>query len=272
MTKLKVATFNLQSTKPNKSEQQSELLRKENVDICALQEINYNNYRFGSNKFNSLSGFQEGKNKFLDCYFGKAIEFAKGDMGIAVASNYSINSAKTIKLYSEDAMPDSIEKLHYYYNIYNYDNQHTIDEFNEFNKNYKYIEPRVVIKSQIKINEKKVSFFSTHLSFETEELRHTQLVQLRDILLNDSSDYQILAGDLNVDQSTKELEFLKRDFTITNGYDGYWIDTFTGVDPNMNVNSVDNIILSKNIKLDSIYKVNSNLSDHLPLIAQIELL
>ncbi|MBA1435225.1 endonuclease/exonuclease/phosphatase family protein [Bombilactobacillus bombi] len=272
MTILKVATYNLQSTRPNQSDKQARLLRREGVDICALQEINYNNYRFSRDLFNSLNGFEHGDNKFSYCYFGKAIEFAEGSMGIAAVSNYKINNTRTIKLYSEDAMPEAIQKMHYYYNLYNYNKEETIKEFNDFNEKYKYIEPRIATNILCEIGGKTVSFYSTHLSFETKELRHAQLVQLRDILLNDKSDYKILAGDLNVDQSTKELEFLTDKFTIVNGNNGYWIDTFVGIDPNMNVNSVDNIILSKNIKINNTYKIDSDLSDHLPLIAEIELL
>ena len=63
----------------------------------------------------------------------------------------------------------------------------------------------------------------------------------------------------------------KEDYNISNGKDGKWLDTFNGTDDTMNVNSVDNVIVSKNIKIKSVKMVDSKLSDHNPIVATLEL-
>ncbi|WEV47574.1 endonuclease/exonuclease/phosphatase family protein [Bifidobacterium sp. ESL0690] len=271
MTELVIGTFNLQCTIPNDSEAQAGLLKENSVDICALQEINFDNYRFGPDRFNSLSAFTKGNNSFADYRYAPSIEFAHGTMGIGMVSEIPVQGSETIKLYSEDAKPETIAELHKCYNDYDPQKPETLEALKEFNRRTTSIEPRVAIRSEFKIGDKSLAFYATHLSFETEALRHTQLVQLRNMLRKDSADYTILAGDLNVDQSTKELDFLRDEFTLSNGNGGVWYDTFSGIDENMRVNSVDNIILSKNIRLLEAKMIPTDLSDHQLLTAKIEL-
>ncbi|KRO00077.1 endonuclease/exonuclease/phosphatase family protein [Companilactobacillus kimchiensis] len=272
MTKLVVGTYNLQSTKPNDSFKQAELLKNNHVDICAVQEINYDNYRFSSEKFNGLAGFKKGDQKYADDFFGSAIEFAEGDMGVGTVSELALKNNRIIKLYSEDAKPETIDGMHKYYKEYNVSKPGTLKNLEEYNKTHTYIEPRIVTRSEIEIDGKTLAFYSTHLSFETIALRHAQLVQIRKILREDTADYKILAGDFNTDQSTKEIEFLRNEFTLANGNKGIWYDTFHCIDPTMNVYSIDNIMLSDNIKLLDTKLIQSDLSDHLALISTIDLL
>lgn len=87
----------------------------------------------------------------------------------------------------------------------------------------------------------------------------------------DNTPYKVLVGDFNADQNTTEWKTFKKKFNITNGKDGIWRDTFIGEDPTMNVNSIDNIVTSKNISISNIHTIKSTASDHVPLVADLTL-
>ena len=120
-------------------------------------------------------------------------------------------------------------------------------------------------------NGKKIAFYNTHLSYEDMELRTQQMQTLKEALDNDSCEYKIIVGDFNATQSTKEFDLFKDEYSISNGKDGKWLDTFNGTDDTMNVNSVDNVIVSKNITINKVQMLDSKLSDHNPMVVELTL-
>ncbi|MCH4057975.1 MAG: hypothetical protein LKE89_08740 [Lactobacillaceae bacterium] len=134
------------------------------------------------------------------------------------------------------------------------------------------IEPRAYQRVVIEFNQQSLAFYNTHLSFEFPELRISQMQQLKHAVLNDPTPYKIITGDFNADLNTTDWQVFRPEFQLANGYQGTWHDTFIGLDPAMKVNSIDNIIVTPNIKLTHIYTVKSMASDHLPLIADLQLL
>ncbi|WEV59333.1 hypothetical protein OZX67_01840 [Bifidobacterium sp. ESL0728] len=62
-----VGTFNLLRNRPNNSVEQVKLLKERGINLCAFQEIDHQNYRFGAVKFNSIDDILTTKNvKFGD--------------------------------------------------------------------------------------------------------------------------------------------------------------------------------------------------------------
>lgn len=59
---------------------------------------------------------------------------------------------------------------------------------------------------------------------------------------------------------------------MANGKDGIWHDTYNGVDPSMKVNCIDNVVTSRNIKVNDIKMVETGLSDHNMLYVDCQLL
>jgi endonuclease/exonuclease/phosphatase family metal-dependent hydrolase len=268
---LTLGTFNLQSTKPNDSVAQAGLLKANGVEVCALQEVNRDSHRFGDEPFDGMKGFIEGDHAFAGHGFAQAIEFAGGSMGVGAVSDLTVRCSSVIALYSEDAMPETSEQMHRYYREYDFTKPQTIANLEAFGRSATYIEPRVALRLEVEVDNRSLAFYSTHLSFETEQLRHTQLVQLRELMRNDTADYVVLAGDLNTDQNTRELDFLRSDFTLANGHDGIWYDTFPERGEGMNVYSIDNLVMSKNMTLLKTWVVHTDLSDHDLLAARVAL-
>ena len=59
------------------------------------------------------------------------------------------------------------------------------------------------------------------------ELRAQQMQTLKEALDNDSCEYKIIVGDFNADQSTKEFDLFKDEYSISNGKDGkYYVAQF----------------------------------------------
>lgn len=133
------------------------------------------------------------------------------------------------------------------------------------------VEPRYYQRVVFEKNGKKIAFYNTHLSYEDMELRAQQMQTLKEALDNDSCEYKIIVGDFNADQSTKEFDLFKDEYSISNGKDGKWLDTFNGTDDTMKVNSVDNVIVSKNITINKVQMLDSKLSDHNPMVVELTL-
>ena len=133
------------------------------------------------------------------------------------------------------------------------------------------IEPRLYQRVVIEKDGKEIAFYNTHLSYEDQKLRKQQMETLMKAMDSDTCKYVIAVGDFNADQSTKEFDAFKEKYHIANGLDGKWLDTYNGVDDTMKVNSVDNIIVSKNITIKEVKMIPSKLSDHNPLVATLEL-
>ncbi|KRM79598.1 hypothetical protein FC84_GL001067 [Lapidilactobacillus dextrinicus DSM 20335] len=114
----------------------------------------------------------------------------------------------------------------------------------------------------------KIAIYNTHLSFENIQLRKQQVAELLMVLKNDPNPYKIILSDFNMDQNHDEWEPFKFSYILANGVQ-QWFETFNDRDENMNSYEIDNIILSKNLKLLNATEQPQILSDHNLLTAKI---
>lgn len=269
---LTVATYNIND---GNREEQRKLLADENVDIFGIQQINYCNISFldrGIAKFNPIIDFM--KDPYIDSYFGKAVDFAGGVYGVAVISNIKMKDNSDVRLFMGCSSSEAVRKFIEVYRNFNPTKPETKDAM--YNMKIKGIggemvlEPRVYTRSIIEKNGKEIAFYNTHLSYEDDYIRAMQMGQLNGAMKADPIEYKIAVGDFNIFDKN-EMDIWKDDFRLANGKDDVWIDTFRIKYDNMHIYSIDNIIVSKNIEIKNVKAVQSDLSDHLPLIAVLEL-
>ena len=133
-------------------------------------------------------------------------------------------------------------------------------------------EARAWQKSDIEFNGKVIAVYNTHLTHESIDARAKQLLELKQTMDQDPTEYKVAFGDFNVDQSHDEIYPFLEDYNIANGKDGKWYDTYNSVDSSMHTNAIDNIITSRNIEISNITMVETTLSDHNMLYADAKLL
>lgn len=272
-TTIRVGSYNLRAPKKNDTNKQRSVLENDKVEIAGTQEINHDNHRFsGKTKYNTLANFKDNTYKYI--FYGNAINFAGGGYGIATVSSLPFTSKTNHKLYSSEAGSKYIKKLRRTYNNYNADKPSSVKALDKLSAKYgtKLVEPRVYQRVVVKKEGKEVAFYNTHLSYESAKIRTKQMKQLVKVMKKDAVKYTVLVGDFNADQNTKEWTiFTKAGFHIANGQDGVWHDTFIGDDDTMNVNSIDNIVTSRNITISNIHAIKSDASDHEPFVADLTL-
>lgn len=205
-----------------------EQINEYDVDIIGIQEVDKLTNRTG--KIDQLKFLKS--EKIPNGNFGKAINHDGGEYGLGFLTKHEITSYSNTKL----------------------------DSGNE--------EQRIYQRSEINIDDKKVAFYNTHLSYEKSSIRNNQLKIIKDAMDNDTSEYKILTGDFNVD-STDEYNMFLDNYNIINGYDGVWYPTHS--DDDCITPSLDNIIVSKNIQVNSIEMIDNKLSDHNMLYTDITL-
>lgn len=273
---LRVGSYNIDAEKHGEYEEQRKVMLDNNVDIFGLQEINYDNIRFldlGIENENPIPYFV--KEPYVDFYYGKAVDFAKGSYGLAVISKIKLKDTSTTKLFVGDSSGEASKIFEDVYREYDPTKPKTVKAMekmiDEGILGKPAIQPRVFTRVVIEKNEKEIAFYNTHLSYEDTEIREKQLKELLKAMKNDSAEYVIAVGDFNVSISTREMDLFRDDFILANGDKGVWIDTFIEKDNNMHTYSIDNIIVSKNIEIKDFKVERIELSDHLPLIAELEL-
>lgn len=261
---LTVATNNIDAKAQPDVEAESKLLDDNGVEIAGLQEVDNltirNNYDVADKFKGSI---------FKDAFFSNAIAYEGGEYGIATVSKYEFKSKDTVKLYSDlFAGEDVAKELEEAYRNYVPGDEEAEEKMSAVSAKNP-VEPRVYQRTVIEKEGKEIAFYNTHLSWENMELRKQQMEALKKAMDEDSCDYVVAVGDFNADQSTKEFSLFADGYVYANGLDGKWLDTYTGEDDSMNVNSIDNIIVSKNITVQDVKTVSSELSDHNPLVATL---
>lgn len=268
-----VATYNIDAKSKPDVAAQSKQMADNNVQIVGLQEVDNETKR---NPYDVAEKFTQ-DSPYTAVHFTNCIGFQGGEYGIATVSVFPIEEETETKLYSDEfAGEDVAEELAYAYEINDPDDPETgkvMDEVTEKNP----VEPRYIQRSLIDVNGKKVAFYNTHLSYEDMDLRQKQLDTLKETLDNDDAEYIIAVGDFNADQTTKEFTRFKESYQLSNGKDGIWMDTYNGTDDQLGINdqmkvdSIDNVIVSKNIEIKDVRMLQNTLSDHNPLIVTLEL-
>ncbi len=107
-------------------------------------------------------------------------------------------------------------------------------------------EHRIFTRCTCLVNDRMVSVYNTHFSFESSSIRFEQFEAVLDAMDADSSEYKILSGDFN----TRDFSAIGSDYIVI----------FSGI---------DNIIVSRNIGIHESYTVKTALSDHNPVFADL---
>jgi len=113
----------------------------------------------------------------------------------------------------------------------------------------------------IKINKTKVNFFITHLALNSFD-RKKQIDEIARILKKIKKP-SILVGDFNTHNESELLPIIHSGLKMINKYKTY---------PSWNPKkTIDYLFFTNHFKLKKLIKYNKKLSDHLPVIAELEL-
>lgn len=144
------------------------------------------------------------------------------------------------------------------------------------------------------INNKPVHFISTHFPWSTQELRHSDINKVFQYIQNNNIEYYVLGGDFNMglDSNNPEVEHdqanmireAKQDIELLESYgsvsaqghiwgllenDGL-INTTNAATEEIPLKPYDNVVVSPNIDILNVYTIESEASDHLPLVVDLQ--
>ncbi|MGL4737530.1 MAG: endonuclease/exonuclease/phosphatase family protein [Cellulosilyticaceae bacterium] len=227
---MRIATYNIAAGQYCNQQLQvlKEQIEKYEVDIVGVQEVDYLTGRSG--KVDQIQALKGRESDFTK--FDQAIAFDGGSYGLGMVCQLPVSASNFEKLESK-----------------------------------KY-EQRIIQKFSIQIGDRIGSFYNTHLSFEDSKVRAEQMHYLKDLLDHDTSAFQIVTGDFNI-ESIAEWALFQEDYQLVNGYGGIWHDTFPGDD--CITHQLDQIILSKHFSIAQVDVVKTNYSDHYMLWTEVSL-
>ncbi|MEG1755550.1 MAG: SH3 domain-containing protein [Clostridia bacterium] len=128
-------------------------------------------------------------------------------------------------------------------------------------------EARALQKVVYQIDGKTVSVYNTHFSYESESIRRKQFSAIFQIMKKDKNPYKILTGDFNAKEA-EFYEFRKGAYKVVNTSETKFYDySYKRID----VNQIDNIIVSSNIYVLNGRAIPTEFSDHYPLFAFLSL-
>jgi endonuclease/exonuclease/phosphatase family metal-dependent hydrolase len=137
-------------------------------------------------------------------------------------------------------------------------------------------QPRILITSEIGIDDKIVNFLATHLQFTvgftTTPIRIAQVERILSII-EKLSNSVILAGDFNTVPESEEIRKIEEILIRIDGKEPTWtvhpFDAFGWHVTDLKFR-VDNIFVSKGLKYENFQIVQSEISDHLPIMVTID--
>lgn len=173
---------------------------------------------------------------YPNVFFSKAIDFGGGEYGIGTVSQYPLEEGSTTSYEASIG------------------------------------ENRVFQRNLVEKDGHQIAFYNTHMSYEDQDIRHAQMEQVKAAIEADTAEYIVITGDFNADQSLHEFNDFLDFMNMANGQDGEFLDTYNQVDPTMKVNSVDNILATRNIRIEDVKMTETKLSDHNLLSAELTLL
>ncbi len=231
---IRIATFNLAAYDHPKMKKVNQQLEAYAIDVVGFQEVDKFTKR---NKRDLMQDLAECENyPYVD--FQKRFDYQGGEYGIGMASNMEI-AKRSGGLFAQAG------------------------------------ETEVCAWEMISVQKgsRVVHIYNTHFDWLNKEKRRAQICEMVEILNSDSCPYKILTGDFNTDQDYRECDPFLKNYNITNGYNGNWVDTYNEEDENMKVYAIDNIVTTRNLRLVKSEAVkNSKLSDHSMLYAEFEFL
>ena len=227
-----IGTFNIAANRHPNIELMRTIMEERQIEIAGLQEVDMFT---GRNDYDMLQSFVDG-GYFDYFYFHKSIDFSGGEYGNGTLSVYPLTETGGASLPGTEG-----------------------------------IEGRSYSRVEFEKNGHEIAFYNTHLSFENYESRTEQIQTVLAAMDADPTPYKILTGDFNTSVSTSEFDPFLENYNIANGKDGVWFETVKTDDPN-NTDSlcIDNIITTKNIKINKVEMYESSLSDHNLFYAECE--
>lgn len=236
---LRVGTWNIAAKNHPDVKELSKVISDNQIEIAGVQEVDVNNSR---NNYDMMAAFESEALPYI--HFAKGRDYSGGDFGIGIVSQYPLLETSTSPLETFDLAATKVME-------------------------------RVLIEKE----GKQIAVYNIHLSVDQfgslspRDLRQIQIAQIVERIKQDPIEYKILLGDFNSDQDRYEFSRLLDLFDLSNGKNGEWIDTYhENDDPNMKVFSIDNILVTKNIRVDYVGIVENELSDHYLLLADVTLL
>lgn len=183
---IKVMTYNVHHCNPPSKSATGDIdidtivgvIRKQNPDLVALQEIDDHTSRSGA--FNEAEVMAKKLN--MHYYFGKAIDYGGGGYGVAILSKYPLSDTKTIALPSTEGFKG---------------------------------ETRVLALATITLpNGKAIRFSSTHLEVSSGANRDLQIKEINRIAASETIPF-IIGGDFNSAEGSPVIQALDQVFTRT---------------------------------------------------------
>ncbi|MBZ4188027.1 endonuclease/exonuclease/phosphatase family protein [Niabella beijingensis] len=155
------------------------VIKRENPDVVALQEIDVNTNRSG--KINQAVLLSE-KTGYHSFHFSKSIDHDGGDYGIMILSKYPLSDMSTHKLPTDPATGG---------------------------------EPRVLSLAIVTLpNGKKIRVASTHVDFKGATNGKLQVAEINRLLANEKLPV-IIGGDFNATEDSEPIRLLDKVFTRT---------------------------------------------------------
>lgn len=252
--KIKALTLNIWGGKL--LERAADFIYKENPDIVFLQEV-YDGTGDLDSKYRSLSIFQE-KLRYSYCSFEPSFidRGPSGDIpqGNAVLSRFPAGNQRTI-FFDIPFGKFSLEKA---------DSQSGINQFI----------PMSMLNTNIKINNKDVNTYSVHGIWGFDGEDSERRLAMSKTIVDEVKDKEnvILAGDFNLNPHTKTIKNIEN--YLQNVFKNELASTFNMKHKKLAgyaTAAVDMIFVSKSIKIINHYMPDVDVSDHMPLVCELEI-
>lgn len=231
-------------------------IRNENPDIVLLQEVYNGQYNLDP-KFKSFNILKKDLKfpyyAFEPLFVDVRLNGKKIPQGNAIFSRYPIQNKKAIFFdipFGEVSLEESKREL----------------GKNQF-------VPMGILGAGILVNNKKFFAYNTHGIWGFDGKDSDRRLSMSRIIVNEIKDEKnvILAGDFNLNPDTKTIANIEKH--LTNVFDRELVSTFNmrhKTLPGYATAVVDMIFVSKHFKVVTHYMPDVDVSDHMPLIAEIE--
>lgn len=236
---LRIMTYNIHHANPPSKPEYIDLkaivevIRNEDPDIVALQEVDFNTKRSGAgNQAKQIASLLK-----MDSFFGKAIDYEGGEYGVAILSKFPLAEERVERLPTHSGTNG---------------------------------EPRVLVTAKIVTPKgNTIRFGSTHLDAQKEPTN--RVLQIKKIieLAQDEKLPFIIAGDFNAVQNSEVMNIFTKTFGLTCTDCPFTISTdnpvktidFIGFNPAM-----------RKFKVKNHYVVKEGYaSDHFPIVSNLEI-
>ncbi|AHM59806.1 endonuclease/exonuclease/phosphatase [Flammeovirgaceae bacterium 311] len=239
VTTIKVMAYNIHHANPPSKpgfidlDAIAEVIRAQNPDLVALQEVDVNTERSGA--FNQAE--ELAKRLGMHYFFGKAIDYTGGEYGVAILSKYPLSETQVNRLPTQEGTRG---------------------------------EPRILATAKVRLpNGADIRFGSTHLDAQREPInRRLQINKIAEIAASEKLPF-IIAGDFNATPDSEVIQVLDKHFTRTcMSCD----PTIPVINPNRTIDYIAFSHPADKFKVASQMVINeSYASDHLPIVAEINI-